>query len=85
AAVEPLRRDFLAVVQTWRTAAGGTIAAAKGAPEAIAGLCNLDAAARAALEGTVAALGAEGFRVLAVARRDDGAFRLVGLLGYLDP
>jgi Ca2+-transporting ATPase len=84
--IEPLRRDFLAVVQHWRRADGRTIAAAKGAPEAIATLCGLDAPARSRLDDAVRGFGGAGLRVLAVARQDDdGAFALAGLVGFRDP
>lgn len=85
-AVTPLSREVLAVTQVWQGADGRAITAAKGAPEAIAGLVGLAGDDRAKLEATVTALGAEGYRVLAAARRDgDGPFRLEGLLGYVDP
>lgn len=85
--VTPLTRDLLAVTQVWRHGDGTRLAAAKGAPEAIATLCHLDAAARVRLDDTVRDLGEAGFRVLAVARRAgaDGAFDLAGLVGYRDP
>jgi len=56
----------------WQGSKGGPpgIIAAKGAPEAVAGLCQLDAAARAAMDAAAGAMAARGLRVLALA---DGA------------
>ncbi len=72
------------------------IIAAKGAPEAIAGLCHLDVAERLALGTDIESLAKRGLRVIAVANADfepenlpddhhDFAFRYVGLIGLLDP
>src|SRR5690606_6093934 len=65
-----LRPDLLAVTQIWRRdkECSGLVAAAKGAPEAIAGLCRLDDDALAALERSVDTMAAGGLRVLGVAR-----------------
>jgi Ca2+-transporting ATPase len=71
------------------------IVAAKGAPEAIAGLCALSGVSRAALTEAVDAMAAEGLRVLGVARaafggqsfpesQRDFAFEFVGLVGLAD-
>ena len=70
--------------------------AAKGAPEAIATMCKLDADERTELLRVVADLAAHGTRVLGVARataehlgehgsQRDHAFALVGLIGLSDP
>lgn len=71
--------------------------AAKGAAEAIADLCHLDAARTDRLLQQVHALAAEGLRVLAVARgrtaagqpappqQHDYDFELLGLIGFEDP
>jgi Ca2+-transporting ATPase len=93
-----LRPDLLAMTNAWRSGAQGgeAIMAAKGAPEAIAALCRLDAAGRAALTAATEALAAQGMRVLAVARathsgeawpetQDGFAFGLLGLVGLADP
>ena len=90
-----LRPDLLAMTNAWRSG-DEAIAAAKGAPEAIAGLCRLDAEARADLTGKTQALAGQGMRVLAVARAVHRAeawpdtqsgfdFRLLGLVGLADP
>lgn len=91
----PLRPGLLAVVQLWRLADGERLAAAKGAPEAIFGLCRLDKAETDRLLATVAELAEAGLRVLAVAavRTADvfpaepaqAAFAFEGLIGFRDP
>ena len=75
--------------------------AAKGAPEAIAELCALDAAQRAAIHAQVAKMAGDGLRVLAVARgtlsrtpantspwpssQSELRLHFVGLTGLADP
>jgi P-type Ca2+ transporter type 2C len=93
----PLSPALLAVSHVWKSRADGRrIIAAKGAPEAIAELCRLPPAARDSLRDAVAALAAQGLRVLGVARgafdradlpetQDGFDFELVGLLGLADP
>ncbi len=93
----PLSPGLLAMAQVWDAAEGGVrVVAAKGAAEAIADLCHLDAAAAAEMRAHAAEMGADGLRVLAVARADlvdgplpaaqhDFDFRLVGLVGLADP
>ena len=93
----PLTRERLAVVQIWRDPSRTElVVAGKGAPEAIAKLCGLQAAARGELERNVDALAVDGLRVLSVARAgvteaaipDDPAslcFEFVGLVGLEDP
>lgn len=94
--VYPLRRELLAVTQVWEAPDATRVAAAKGAPEAVAQLCRLDAAARTQLMQRVDALAREGIRVLAVARGNveagalpadvsDLRFSLCGLVGFADP
>lgn len=94
----PLQSSCLAMAQVWQGASPGDtlVVAAKGAPEAIADLCHLDAAAR---DGVIAALdlmAARGLRVLAVARaiateptlpstQHGFDFTFVGLVGLSDP
>jgi Ca2+-transporting ATPase len=91
----PLRRDLLAVAHAW-AGPPGRVVAAKGAVETIIDLCHLDAAAAAEVRAHAAEMGADGLRVLGVARADPGAgplpaarhdlpFRLVGLAGLEDP
>ncbi|MDO9272636.1 MAG: cation-translocating P-type ATPase [Rugosibacter sp.] len=64
-----LRPDLLAVTQVWQIAGTNSYrVAAKGAPEAIAALCQFDVAALAKLTHEVNALAEQGMRVLAVAK-----------------
>jgi len=93
----PLSAELLAMAHVWRSPDGGRlVVAAKGAAEAIADLCHLDSAAQAVLHAHVAEMGADGLRVLAVARawfsapelpsiQHDFEFELVGLVGLADP
>jgi len=93
----PLSAALLAVTQVWEDPqTGAWHAAAKGAPEAIAQLCRLTAAERAALAARVGALAATGLRVLGVAGGDLPAgelpatqrelhLRLLGLVAFTDP
>jgi Ca2+-transporting ATPase len=72
------------------------VVATKGAPEAVADLCHLDAAQLAALNQQVNELAAQGLRVLGVARashygkewpdiQHDFDFKFLGLIGLADP
>jgi len=94
----PLTREMRAVSHVWRSmrATDEYVVAAKGAPEAIADLCHLDAPASAALTRQVEDLSAEGLRVLGVAAarfvgqswpdiQHDFDFRLLGLVALADP
>jgi Ca2+-transporting ATPase len=93
----PLSRDMLAMSHVWRAPEGGAwVVAAKGAPEAIADLCHLGAAATAAVAAETAALADAGLRVLGIAGasftsrslppgQHDFAFELLGLVGFADP
>ena len=101
----PLTAARLAVAHAWRSGDGGTDGGAgdgtvevavKGAVEAVADLCHLDAAVEAEVRAHAAEMGADGLRVLAVARGVAGAealpeelhdlrFTLAGLVGLADP
>jgi Ca2+-transporting ATPase len=97
----PLSPEQLSVAYVWRMDDGDThLVAAKGAPEAIMRLCTLDVGKRAAIESQVAAMAANGLRVLAVAKgtlplaRDnrswpvsqrDFKLQFLGLTGLADP
>ena len=96
ARVYGLQPDLLAVTQVWQTPETGSYrVAAKGAPEAIAGLCGLDDAARQTLAAEADRLAAAGMRVLAVAEAMAEAplpetpggfpFTLLGLAALADP
>ena len=93
----PLSPELLALSHVWRSPGGEQfVIAAKGAPEAIADLCHLDAARVEELQAEVTRLAEEGLRVLGVARayfkgrklpgeQHDFDFELVGLVGLADP
>ncbi len=92
----PWMPELPALVQVWRRADGTLVAAAKGAPEAIATLCRLDPAAVQAMRARVEELAHRGMRMLAVASAPlatatvpERALELplepVGLIGFLDP
>jgi len=92
----PWMPELPALVQVWRRTEGPLVAAAKGAPEAIATLCRLDAASAQAMRIRVEELAHNGMRVLAVAAADltaaapparalDLPLALVGLIGFVDP
>jgi Ca2+-transporting ATPase len=93
-----LRPDLLAVTQLWQADADRPeyVVATKGAPEAIAGLCRLSVADRAALTRSIDAMASAGLRVLGVARAPCAGppwpaspreieFEFLGLVGLADP
>jgi Ca2+-transporting ATPase len=92
-----LTPDLLATSQIWKRSGHEVYTvAAKGAPEAIAGLCGLDDADRAAMRADLDRMAGRGMRVLGVAQaqasggpwpESQGAFRFsfLGLLGLADP
>jgi Ca2+-transporting ATPase len=94
----PLSERLLALCHVWSTPDGAAyVVAAKGAPEAVAGLCRLSPDAVAKLTVQVEQATASGQRVLAVARarydgdrelpteQDDFDFEYLGLAGLHDP
>jgi len=93
----PLSAELLAMSRVWQSAdLSARMIAAKGAPEAIADLCHLDAAATARIAVQVQAMASEGLRVLGVAQatfgagalpelQHDFAFEFLGLLALEDP
>jgi Ca2+-transporting ATPase len=93
----PLSPGLLAVSQVWKSPDGQEyVIAAKGAPEAVADLCHLDAQQTERLLEHVRALADQGLRVLGVARaffrpqalpgeQHSFAFTFVGLVGLADP
>jgi Ca2+-transporting ATPase len=92
----PLRPELLAMGRAWREEANQAVVAIKGAPEAVASLCGLPEAERAALDAQVDELARHGIRVLAVARSRIAAAeppatlngirpQLLGLVGFADP
>jgi Ca2+-transporting ATPase len=92
-----LSPGLLAMAQVWQRPEGAErIVAAKGAPEAIADLCHLDAPALAKLHQAIDDMACRGMRVLGVAQarfvgdqlpatQRDFAFKLLGLIGLADP
>ncbi|CUI09054.1 Cation transport ATPase [Janthinobacterium sp. CG23_2] len=94
---EAPRPALRALLQAWSAPRAEACAvAAKGAPEAIAVMCRLDAQGKAALMGAADEMARDGLRVLAVARAGwDGAhwpphparlgFTLLGLVALADP
>ncbi len=93
-----LRPDLLATSRVWKPGESREkfVVAAKGAPEAIAELCHLAGADRAALTNAVDAMAVDGLRVLGVARAywsgnslPDSQraipFEFLGLVGLSDP
>jgi Ca2+-transporting ATPase len=93
-----LRPDLLAVTHIWQRDDDRQryVVAAKGAPEAIAGLCRLGAADRATLTQSIDAMASAGLRVLGVARAAHAGpswpdspreltFEFLGLVGLADP
>lgn len=91
----PLKPELLAAIQLWKEEAGGEVAAAKGAPEAIFKLCRLSEAEVSRLHGVIGDWAKQGLRVLGVAsaRGEDGfigepqdaPFEFAGLVGFVDP
>ncbi len=93
-----LRPDLLAITQVWKSKSGETkqTVAAKGAPEAIASLCHLNAKDLAAVTKSINTMAAAGLRVLGVASVNFSGgkypssprgfkFKFLGLVGLADP
>lgn len=87
----PITPEILAFIQSWRVDAG-TLKAAKGAPETIFRLANVNERERARYAETVETMAREGLRVLAVAQTpimqaglDAAPYELLGLLAFEDP
>ena len=92
-----LSPDLLAVTNVWRVEGEDSLlVAAKGAPEAIAGLCRLGASARGRVIDAAEAMARSGMRVIGVAGAGwsgeptpssprDFAFDFIGLVGLADP
>jgi P-type Ca2+ transporter type 2C len=93
-----LSPELLAMSHLWRGAGRpDDLVAAKGAPEAVADLCHLDASALAQVRAEAEALADEGLRVLGVARarhpvrrewpggQHDFDFEWLGLVALADP
>jgi Ca2+-transporting ATPase len=91
----PFGSGLLAMTNLWRQPDGSLLAAAKGAPEAIAGLCRLSSDGQALIAKDAGQMAAQGMRVLGVAKavlkgdppgsQHDIAFDFLGLVGLADP
>ncbi|MFP5278026.1 MAG: cation-translocating P-type ATPase [Acidobacteriota bacterium] len=93
----PLSPRLLAMTRAWKPAPDADfVLAAKGAPEAIAGLCTLSGEQTASIAATAAQMASAGLRILGVAEcrwstpelpahQQDLPFRFVGLVGLADP
>jgi len=92
----PMAEGFLAVCHGWRSLAGTRIAAIKGAPETVLGLCAIDPVRREAALAAAAEAATRGMRVLAVAHAEwpahawpeaprEFAFDFLGLVALADP
>lgn len=91
----PFGPGLLAMTNVWRQPDGSLLAAAKGAPEAIAGLCRLSSDGQARIAQDAEQMAALGMRVLGVAKavlkgdppgaQHDIAFDFLGLVGLTDP
>jgi len=93
----PLSKALLSLSHVWRSPDSRQFTiGAKGAPEAVADLCHLGAAAREEILAAVGEMSAGGLRVLGVARavfgdgnlppeQHDFNFTFCGLIGFLDP
>ncbi|MFH1387645.1 MAG: cation-translocating P-type ATPase [bacterium] len=92
-----LSKELLAISHVWESPDSlHYIIAAKGAPEAIAGLCHFSEAKKEELTQKIEKMAAQGLRVLGVAKasfdksplpneQHDFVFEFVGLLGFVDP
>ena len=92
-----LRPDLLVTSQAWQAPpAADYVIAAKGAPEALADVCHLDAATTAAVRRHADEMAARGMRILGVAKakfsgsalpesQHDFNFEFLGLVGLADP
>ena len=63
-----MQEGFMAVCHGWRGESGEGVAAMKGAPETVLGLCRMDERERARVLAVAAEAAARGLRLLAVAR-----------------
>ena len=93
----PLTPEQLSVAHVWSGPGDDHEVAAKGAPEAIMALCELDAAQRLAIQGETVRMARDGLRVLAIAAgslpkgsalpasQGELPLRFIGLAGLTDP
>jgi P-type Ca2+ transporter type 2C len=91
----PLSSELLAMTNVWRQPNGSMLIAAKGAPEAIAGLCRFSPENQAMIARGTEQMARQGMRVLGVAKavlngdpprsQRDIPFDFLGLVGLADP
>jgi Ca2+-transporting ATPase len=91
----PLSSDLLAMTNVWRQPDGSLLMAAKGAPEAVAGLCRMSSDGHALIAQGAEQMARQGMRVLGVAKaimkgdppvsQRDIPFDFAGLVGLADP
>lgn len=93
----PLSPELLSISHAWKPqVGGGFVIGAKGAPEAIIDLCHLSKAEADTTNKIADEMAREGLRVLGVAKafsetsplpskQHDFEFKLVGLIGLIDP
>jgi len=93
----PLSKQLLALSHVWESPDRTQyVIAAKGAPEAIADLCHMEAARHKELQVSIERLARKGLRILGVAKalfgkaglppgQHDFPFEFVGLIGFIDP
>lgn len=92
----PLEGSPPMMTHVFESDSNGRIIAAKGAPEAILPLCGIDTAGQERILSVAAAMGREGYRILAVAESDHNGneypkkqqelrMRFEGLLAFYDP
>jgi Ca2+-transporting ATPase len=93
----PLSSKLLSISHAWKPrATGGFVVGAKGAPEAIIDLCHLSTDEAAIFQKAAEEMAREGLRILGVAKafseesplpaeQHDFEFRIVGLIGLIDP
>jgi P-type Ca2+ transporter type 2C len=93
----PLSKQLLSISRVWKSPGDAHyVIAAKGAPEAIAGLCHFDPNQTENLTRNISVMAGEGLRVLGVAKagfeeralpgeQHDFRFEFLGLIGLADP
>ncbi|HET9763434.1 MAG TPA: cation-translocating P-type ATPase [Casimicrobiaceae bacterium] len=92
----PLSARLPVMTHVWAGAGAPAMIAAKGAPESVGSLCNLDATKLRSIAGDAEAMAADGLRVLGVARATHSgppwprsphgfSFEWLGLVAFADP
>ncbi len=92
----PISKELLALSHVWKERNGKYLIASKGAPEAIIGLCRLNANEKRTVINAVKQMARQGLKVLGVARahfsysklpkkQEEFDYEFLGLLGFEDP